>query len=51
MFRFFKVGYVSSASVLIRHDVVKKAGYLDERLSYHVDADYCKRIWDAGREV
>ena len=39
MFRFFKVGkvgYVSSASVLIRHDVVKKAGYLDERLSYNV---------------
>lgn len=47
----FKAGYVSSASIMIRREVVQQVGYLDERLSYHVDADYCKRIWDAGWEI
>ena len=47
----FPAGYVSSASVMIRREVVQAVGGLDERLSYHVDADYCKRIWDAGWEV
>jgi GT2 family glycosyltransferase len=47
----FEAGYVSSASVMIRREVIDRVGYLDERLSYHVDADYCKRIWDAGWEV
>lgn len=51
MSRPFMAGYVSSASVMIRRDVINRVGYLDERLSYHVDADYCKRIWDAGWEV
>jgi len=47
----FPAGYVSSASIMIRQEVIQRIGYLDERLSYHVDADYCKRIWDAGWEV
>ena len=51
MSRPFMAGYVSSASVMIRREVINRVGYLDERLSYHVDADYCKRIWDAGWEV
>ena len=44
----FVAGYVSSASIMIPRQVVEKVGELDRRLSYHVDADYCKRIADAG---
>jgi GT2 family glycosyltransferase len=44
----FEAGYVSSASIMIPREVINKAGDLDRRLSYHVDADYCKRIADAG---
>jgi GT2 family glycosyltransferase len=44
----FVAGYVSSASVMIPREIVDKVGGLDRRLSYHVDADYCKRIADAG---
>jgi GT2 family glycosyltransferase len=44
----FVAGYVSSASVMIPREVVHKVGDLDRRLSYHVDADYCKRVTDAG---
>lgn len=51
MARPFPAGYVSSASIMIRHEVIAQVGRLDERLSYHVDADYCRRIWDAGWEV
>jgi len=47
----FSAGYVSSASIMIRQEVIRQVGYLDERLSYHIDADYCKRLWDAGWEV
>ena len=47
----FPAGYVSSASIMIRREVIERVGYLDGRLSYHIDADYCKRIWDAGWEV
>ncbi len=47
----FKAGYVSSAAMLIRRDIVEAVGYLDPRLSYHVDADYCARIWKAGWKV
>lgn len=47
----FPAGYVSSASIMIRREVIQQIGYLDERLSYHIDADYCKRMWDAGWEV
>jgi GT2 family glycosyltransferase len=48
MTRPFEAGYVSSASTMIRREVIEQVGDLDARLSYHVDADYCKRIWDAG---
>jgi N-acetylglucosaminyl-diphospho-decaprenol L-rhamnosyltransferase len=44
----FVAGYVSSASVMMPRRVVMSAGDLDRRLSYHVDADYCKRISDLG---
>ncbi len=47
----FKAGYVSSAAMLIRRGIVETIGYLDPRLSYHVDADYCARIWEAGWDV
>lgn len=47
----FKAGYVSSASTMIRREVVEQVGGLDPRLSYHVDADYCARIWEAGWDV
>lgn len=51
MSRPFPAGYVSSASIMIRREVVQQVGHLDERLSYHVDADYCTRIRDAGWQV
>ena len=44
----FIAGYVSSASIMIPRQVVEQVGELDRRLSYHVDADYCKRIANAG---
>jgi N-acetylglucosaminyl-diphospho-decaprenol L-rhamnosyltransferase len=44
----FIAGYVSSASIMIPRHVVEQVGELDRRLSYHVDADYCKRIANAG---
>jgi N-acetylglucosaminyl-diphospho-decaprenol L-rhamnosyltransferase len=44
----FVAGYVSSASIMLPREVVERVGGLDTRLSYHVDADYCKRIADAG---
>jgi hypothetical protein len=44
----FIAGYVSSASVMIPRKVIDEVGGLDTRLSYHVDADYCKRIDKAG---
>jgi hypothetical protein len=47
----FQAGYVSGASTMICQKVIQQIGYLDERMFYHVDADYCKRIWDAGWEV
>lgn len=47
----FAAGYVSSAAVMFPRPVMDRVGGLDERLSYHVDADYCKRVWDEGLEV
>jgi N-acetylglucosaminyl-diphospho-decaprenol L-rhamnosyltransferase len=44
----FIAGYVSSASIMIPREVIDEVGDLDTRLSYHVDADYCKRIDNAG---
>jgi len=44
----FVAGYVSGASVMHPREVLEKVGELDKRLFYFVDADYCKRIADAG---
>src|SRR5579863_5422257 len=44
----FVAGYVSSASMMMPSKIVAEVGELDRRLSYHVDADYCQRITDAG---
>jgi N-acetylglucosaminyl-diphospho-decaprenol L-rhamnosyltransferase len=41
-------GYVSGASKMLPRAVVDKVGPLDERLFNHVDADYCKRMIEAG---
>jgi N-acetylglucosaminyl-diphospho-decaprenol L-rhamnosyltransferase len=43
-----KSGYVSSAAFMVPREVACEVGNLDARLAYHVDADYCKRIADAG---
>ena len=44
----FVAGYVSGASWMMPREVFEKVGELDRRLFYFVDADYCKRIADAG---
>jgi hypothetical protein len=44
----FVAGLVSGAASMMPLAVVKEVGYLDVRFFYHVDADYCKRIADAG---
>jgi len=46
----FIAGYVSGASKMMPRKVVDEIGCLDDRMFYHVDADYCKRIADAGYE-
>lgn len=47
----FRAGYVSSASIIIPRAVADRVGEWDSRLWWFVDADYCKRIHDAGYEV
>ncbi len=47
----FQAGYVSSASVILPRDVVKRVGEWDARLWWFIDADYCKRVHDLGYEV
>src|SRR5271155_4551400 len=42
----FVAGYVSSASMMLPRKIVSEIGDLDTRLSYHVDADFCKRVAD-----
>jgi GT2 family glycosyltransferase len=44
----FLAGYVSGAAAMMPRTVMKEVGYLDTGLFYHVDADHCKRIADAG---
>ena len=46
----FVAGYVSSASIMLPREIIEKVGGLDTRLSYHADADYCKRFANAGYE-
>ena len=47
----FTAGYVSGASTMLRRAVLERVGYLDEAFFYLVDADHCKRVWEAGFEV
>jgi GT2 family glycosyltransferase len=44
----FAAGYISGASKMMPRKVIDDIGYLDPRMFYHADADYCKRIADAG---
>ena len=44
----FTAGYISGAAKMMPRRVVDNVGHLDNRMFYHVDADYCKRIVDAG---
>jgi N-acetylglucosaminyl-diphospho-decaprenol L-rhamnosyltransferase len=44
----FVAGYLSGASKMMPRRVVDEVGDLDDRMFYHVDADYCRRISDAG---
>jgi GT2 family glycosyltransferase len=51
MTRPFVAGYVSSAASMMPLRVMKEVGHLDPRFAYHIDADYCKRISDAGYKI
>ena len=44
----FVAGFVSGAASMTPLAVIKEVGHLDPQFFYHVDADYCKRIADAG---
>lgn len=44
----FVAGYISGASKMMPRSIIDKVGQLDHRMFYHVDADYCKRIAQAG---
>jgi GT2 family glycosyltransferase len=41
-------GYISGAAAMMPRGVLEQVGALDPTLVYHVDADHCKRIADAG---
>jgi len=47
----FTAGYVTSASLMVPRELYLALGGLDPMLSYFVDADFCRRIWKAGRKV
>jgi N-acetylglucosaminyl-diphospho-decaprenol L-rhamnosyltransferase len=47
----FTAGYVSSASLMVGRDLFRRIGELDSRFFYFLDADLCKRIWDANGKV
>lgn len=48
----YPVDYLMSACWLIRPEVLKKAGLLDEKIFYAPeDAEYCIRVWKAGYQV
>jgi N-acetylglucosaminyl-diphospho-decaprenol L-rhamnosyltransferase len=44
----FVAGFVSGAASMMPLKVMRDVGRLDESFFYHVDADYCKRIGEAG---
>jgi N-acetylglucosaminyl-diphospho-decaprenol L-rhamnosyltransferase len=48
----YSVGWVSTAALMVRRDVVDVAGGLDEGFFvYWTDADWCARIRDAGYDI
>lgn len=47
-----EIGWISGTAMLIRGDVVKKIGYLDEEIfMYSEDVDYCSRAAEKGIKV
>jgi GT2 family glycosyltransferase len=44
----FVAGFVSGAASMMPLKVMRQIGYLDVNFFYHIDADYCKRVADAG---
>ena len=44
----FVAGFVSGAGSMMPLAVFERVGRLDDQFFYHVDADYCKRIAEAG---
>jgi GT2 family glycosyltransferase len=44
----FVAGFISGAASMMPLKVMREVGRLDESFFYHVDADYCKRIGEAG---
>lgn len=44
----FVAGLISGAASMMPLKIMKEVGYLDACFFYHIDADYCKRIADAG---
>jgi len=47
-----KVDWLSGACMLVRRKAIEEIGLLDERFfMYWEDADWCKRMWDAGWKV
>lgn len=47
----FTTGYVSFASMMTWRSLIEEIGPVDEQLFNFTDADFCKRVWDAGRRV
>ena len=48
----FRVDWVGSACLIVRHDLVEKVGLLDENISiYGVEADLCQRVSALGYSV
>lgn len=48
----YPVDYLMSACWLIKPEVIKKAGLLDEKIFYAPeDAEYCIRVWKSGYQV
>ena len=47
----FTTGYASFASMMTPRALIAQIGAVDERFFNFTDADYCKRVWDAGRAV
>jgi len=46
------VDWVSGCAMLIRRELIREIGALDERFyMYCEDVDLCRRTWDAGHEV